>query len=249
MTLDRLDCIGAGSYYTLEQEGSADAGLSPATGISTPSDANLKSPNSEIRIDPTTGERYCLSAIVSDLRNPDWYVRIRAAWALRRTCDVEAVVPLVEALHDEQKAVRDWAQEALQTMETTGEPLPVRVLLCDTVDDAVRTDMLLALTDARSLRGLIYGYGSAKAYCQHLLDEETADMDEDEQAVLACLKRAAAAVLSELSNRSDANLLLRAGDANSGPHHEQLLRSCEPGLRPGEVENLLLPASEGAPGP
>ena len=108
-------------------------------------------PHTEIRIHPITGEPYRLAAIVTDLFDPDWYIRIRAAWALGRTRDIEAIVPLVEALNDENKVVRDLAQEALRAMETTSEPLAVRVLLCETVDDSTRTDMLLSLTGVRNV--------------------------------------------------------------------------------------------------
>ena len=72
-------------------------------------------------------------------------------------------------------------------------------------------------------------------------------MSGEEQVVLtSCLKRSAAAVLCELGRRSDANMLLRAGEPHSDIHHTQLLRGAEAGLRPGEVEHLLLPSREAA---
>jgi HEAT repeat protein len=236
------NCIGAGTYYRLDHSESA-TGLSADASVASPSVENDNISPGEIRFDPVSGEQYCLPAIVSDLSNPDWYIRIRAAWQLGRTGDIEAILPRVEALHDQHKVVRDLAQEALHAMdESMGEPLPVRVLLCETVNDRERTDILLALTSGRAMQWAVFGYGSIEMYCKHWLEEDTADLSDDEKMVLAMLKRAAAAVLSEISRRSDANILLRAGDANNAPHQQQLLRGSEP--RTGEVENLLLPASK-----
>jgi len=248
MTQDGTDCIGAGSYYLLDQPTPSSI-ISPAALAATTAGQHLEEADlREIRIHPETGEPYCLNAMISDLHDPDWYIRIRAAWAIGSTGDIEGMVPLLEALNDGYKEVRDRAQDALHAMEAVREPLHVRVLLCETVDDAQRTDMLLALMGTHAARGLSFGYGSARAYCEHWLEETSAGMSEDEQSVLGAIKRAAEAVLTELSRRSESHVLLRPSDANNAAHQHQLLRSSEPGNRPGEVENLLLPSGEGTGG-
>jgi hypothetical protein len=239
---DASDCLGQGTYYNLGSD-QPDANSDRVNNRAAASKQELIP--SEVRIDPTTGEEYRLCAMVSDLAHPDWYIRIRAAWSLGRTGDIEALLPLVSALNDEHKQVRDRAQEALHALESGDEPLPVRVLLCETITDKTRTDMLLAVTGARSARSMFHGYGSVKAYCEHWLEENTAELTIEEQAVMAGLKQSAAAVLAELSNRSDAGVLLRAGNAYNGAQPNQLLRSSDPGNRPGEVEHLLLPSCEG----
>lgn len=242
------DCMGGSNYYGLGLQDKVDAHpFHPPEAAPASGDAEAGS-RREVRIDPETGESYCLSAIISELHNPDWNIRVQAAWDLGSRGDVEAVLPLIEALKDEHKEVRNRAHEALLALEAFGEPLPVRVMMCSTVDDATRTDILLGLVGARTTRGSIFGFGSVKAYCQNWLEQDSTDMNAEEHAVLEGVKSAAAAVLHQLSWRSDSRVLLRSASSDGGEDRAHLLRGSEPGNRPGEVEHLLLPSdkNEGA---
>ncbi len=240
---ERADCIGAGTYYQLQRPTTPESETQSTRNDTAPWPW-VEPHVSEVRYHPDTGEPYILTAIVSDLYNRDWYVRVRAAWALGSTRDIEGLVPLIEALGDEHIQVRDRASDALNLMENIGGPLEELVLLCDTVDNATRTDMLMALIGYRLTRTLSFEQRSAKGYCESALKRSEIGVSEEEREVIAALKRASSAVLAELSKRSDSQMLLRAGDSNTAPHNNQLLRSSEAGLRPGEVDNLLRPSDK-----
>ncbi len=225
------DCMGGSNFYGLKPLSET---FSIASEISNHEENNR-------RFNAETGEAYCLKAIIAELRNKDYYIRMRAVRELGQTNDIEAVPALISALADSCREVRDNAYAALHGLDSHSQtlPLPCRVLMSETVNASQRAVIMLALGKARFNLTSVFGYPSIQNYCKEVLEQDDSHMKPDEKLVLQKLKSGASEVLRELENRNDSTVLLRAGE--SSEHNQQLLRSSDGLHNDDDTKHLLQP--------
>ena len=172
------------------------------------------------------GDIRAVEPLCSALEDTETSVRSSAAEALGHLGDMWAVEALCSALKDWELEVRLSAAGALDRLGTA-ETLPLRVLSAVTLPPTKLLNTLQSLTDASPRimvsgpvykgrrRPLRYVLGNVQTFCESVCGRS--DVEES-------VKRGAEAVLLELRNRADADVLLRASAPNDTREKAELLR-------------------------
>lgn len=227
------DCLGDGAYYDLKSGGTGHAGRPTDT-------VHVER---ETRRNRITGEEYCIAAITEALSNEDSYIRLRAVSELGATGDLLAVRPLISALQDTARDVRDRAYKMLLSYSNEDEPLPVRVLLSEELKERERAELMLAISSARLSKRSVFEINDARKYCQNAIAEsDPALIARGNADVWYRLKRNAASVIREIDGIEGAKTLLRAGDWTQSPEHDRLLRSAAGAPVDGSGKELVRPS-------
>jgi len=108
-SVEALEAIGLPAVEFLE------------TALSNPDGIVRASANSILaKIEPTKASQYHITRYINDLKDADIFVRSNAAISLGKIGDEKAIKPLIDALSDENGAVRNNAANALKNI---GEPV------------------------------------------------------------------------------------------------------------------------------
>ena len=200
------------------------------------------------------GDRRAVAMLCEALEDKEAVVRSSAADALGRIGDVWAVEALCKALDDKDPIVYRSAAGALDQMGTA-YTLPLRVLAAMTLTPAKLLNTLQVLTEAaprvmaseraagKVRKAMRYRIGNIQTFCEGVC--ERSDVDES-------VKRGATAVLTELRNRADAAVLLRASVPDDTREAEELLRGVSgpsDSILPEELLRASDTSSESPPSP
>jgi HEAT repeat protein len=104
-----------------------------------------------------SGDTSAVPVLIKALKDNDWYVREKAAYALEKIRDKSAVPALIEALRDESQGVRYYAAEALSKIGKSAVPGLIKAL--NDGDMSVRciaADTLGSIGDTSALEPLAY---------------------------------------------------------------------------------------------
>jgi len=200
------------------------------------------------------GDPRAVEALCGALADTEAGVRLSAADALGQIGDLWAVEALCRALNDKEAGVQRAAGRALDQMGTAST-LPQRVLAASTLTPAKLLNTLQVLMAAaprvmapEAASGNIrkstrYAIGNVQAFCERICGQS--DVEES-------IKRGATAVLTELRNRADASVLLRASAPDDTREKAELLRGVSGSSDPTLPEELLRASdtsSESPPSP